>query len=77
MSNWVSAFYENTVHRKVKGRYEIKCRLGLWSIGGPDHSIIKNEAMHYFMQYYNDGEYDEDHCLERFITTVKEIKNEY
>ena len=41
-------------------RLTISCKLGLWSVSGPviDAFKINDEAMHYFIQYKSDGEYD-------------------
>jgi len=38
-------------------RSEIKCKLGLWSVSGLFGVTLFNEALHYFSQYYTDGEY--------------------
>ena len=39
------------------GRYEFKCKLGLWSVIGCDYDSARIEAIHYWRQYYADGEY--------------------
>lgn len=36
----------------------IECKIGLWSVSGADVDRVINEAKHYFIQYYYDGEYD-------------------
>jgi len=36
---------------------EIECSLGLWSVSGTKYEFIYNEALHYFKQYMDDGEY--------------------
>ena len=38
-------------------RLAINCKLGLWGVDGPNNMTTINEAMHYFEQYKNDGEY--------------------
>jgi len=39
------------------GRMMIQCKLGLWSVDGTSDMTTINEAMRYFEQYKNDGEY--------------------
>lgn len=41
----------------VDGVYEIECKLGLWSVSGTDRKQVNNEAIYYFSQYKEDGEY--------------------
>ena len=41
------------------GRFVIKCNLGLWSVEAYHKHLVITEAMHYFRQYANDGEYSE------------------
>jgi len=41
------------------GRTNISCNKGLWSVSSPDEAWAISEAVHYFMQYDSDGEYDE------------------
>jgi phage-related baseplate assembly protein len=53
----VSLFDRCVVRKSKKGRYEIKCRLGLWGVEGPDRESVEDEAMHYWQQYFGDGEY--------------------
>ena len=38
---------------------EIDCVNGLWGVNGPDYFQCMNEAIHYWLQYKSDGEYDE------------------
>ena len=38
-------------------RLLIQCKLGLWSVDGTSDMTTINEAMRYFEQYKNDGEY--------------------
>jgi hypothetical protein len=33
------------------------CKLGLWSASGEDYDLVVDEALHYFKQYKEDGEY--------------------
>ena len=52
-------FEQNTRRRILKsGNLIIRCKRGLWSCEGPDHDKVQREAMNYFLQYYEDGEYD-------------------
>ena len=46
-----------TVLRK-DGTVLIACKLGLWSVSGTDHEVVRANAMHYWIQYYHDGEYN-------------------
>ena len=41
------------------GTITISCRLGLWSVSGHDSARVSGEALHYYVQYAQDGEYDE------------------
>lgn len=54
----INSFLKNTkrVYRK-NGRVEISCKKGLWSVDAPDSDTADAEALHYFRQYYEDGEY--------------------
>lgn len=51
-SNRLDTASNTTIHR-------IHCKRHLWSVEGPDEEVVKRQAVHYFMQYYADGEYDE------------------
>jgi hypothetical protein len=39
------------------GRWTAKCPLGLWEVSGPDSQRVIREATHYFMLYFEGGEY--------------------
>jgi hypothetical protein len=39
--------------------YRATCRKGLWMVEGTDQEYVKKQAMHYFVQYWSDGEYDD------------------
>ena len=41
----------------VDGLYTIECKLGLWGVSGSDKKQVSNEAIYYFSQYKDDGEY--------------------
>ena len=43
--------------KKVKHGYVVECKLGLWGVQAPTESEAHREAVHYFQQYYSDGEY--------------------
>jgi len=51
--------FEKCVERKLMkdGSLEICCKLGLWAGSGKDHKAVEREARHYWIQYYQDGEY--------------------
>lgn len=52
------------------GRCVIECKLGLWSVKGSEH-IVLQEAMSYWWQYYDDGEYSSilggDNVIDKFL----------
>jgi len=39
------------------GTVQIHCKLGLWGVSGRNRKQVEREAMHYWFQYYEDGEY--------------------
>ena len=52
-------FMKNTETKMMKnGRVEIHCKLGFWGVDAPTYAEAMREAKHYFIQYYEDGEYD-------------------
>lgn len=54
----LSLFEKWTERRRLNdGRYRIKCKKGNWSVEAPNKSQATQEAMHYFIQYFQDGEY--------------------
>lgn len=36
-----------------------RCVKGLWQVDGSDSAYVRRQAVHYFIQYYLDGEYDD------------------
>lgn len=57
MTKELSEFEKNTVKKTDKnGRTTIKCRKGLWEVSAPNKNQATAEALHYFMQYWADGE---------------------
>ncbi len=48
-----------TKQTKKDGRVSIDCIFGLWGVSAPDVETAITEALHYFRQYYADGEYSE------------------
>ena len=51
-------FKENTKRSRTKdGRHKIDCKKGLWGVSCISEQKALKEAGHYFMQYYQDGEY--------------------
>ena len=55
----VEEFYRACTKKRVlpDGRVEIDCKLGLWSVSAPDDQTAEREAVHYWRQYWQDGEY--------------------
>lgn len=39
--------------------WECKCKKGLWGVVAPTLNQATLEGVHYFRQYYADGEYDD------------------
>lgn len=52
-------FKANTVRKKSKSGYSIRCIKGNWGVTAPTKEEAEREARHYFGQYLADGEYDE------------------
>ena len=53
--------FKKCIKTTIEGdRLTVDCKLGLWSVSGPmvDGDKINDEALHYFMQYKKDGEYN-------------------
>ena len=50
-------FKKNTKESESNGRFNIDCVKGLWGVSAPTKEDAKREAMHYFIQYFTDGEY--------------------
>lgn len=49
---------EYTTSRKTRYGYKISCQKGLWSVEAPSSERAEKEALHYFAQYWGDGEYE-------------------
>ena len=47
-----------TMHKD--GRCTIACNKGLWSVDAPSKNEATIEAVRYFLQYWEDGEYSDD-----------------
>jgi len=39
--------------------YQFACKRGLWMVEGQDKEKARAEATNYFLQYFDDGEYDQ------------------
>ena len=50
-------FRRHTITTKQQYGYQIDCKRGLWGVVAPTLAEAEREAMHYFRQYYGDGEY--------------------
>ena len=54
------AFEKYTKHKDHKdGSYSIDCVKGNFGVHAPTKATALNEARHYFVQYFSDGEYNE------------------
>lgn len=42
---------------RSNGRFNIYCKLGLWSVSSESLDVAQREALNYFRQYKADGEY--------------------
>ena len=59
MSKQLSQFEKNTTTKTRKdGRTTIRCKKGLWAVTAKNKNQATKEAVHYFMQYWADGEYE-------------------
>ena len=45
------------IKKKNNGYYVAKCKKGNWEVTAPDEIRATQEAMRYFVQYAQDGEY--------------------
>lgn len=49
-----------TIVIKRRGRHWVaKCPKGLWEVSGPDYGFVQSEAVRYYVQYLEGGEYGE------------------
>jgi len=53
----LEAFSKNTSYRKTQNGHLIGCKKGLWEVEGNTLESVFSEALHYFLQYWKDGEY--------------------
>ena len=53
------AYKRNIIVGEFDGEYFCKCKKGLFAVYGPDIEKVYEEAKHYFIQYYQDGEYSQ------------------
>ena len=56
----LESFGRNTRVKIDGNRISIDCKRGLWGINSPNKGTALTEALHYFQQYWADGEYDKD-----------------
>ena len=60
MSNDVyEKFYKCVLIFYDSDNWHYECKLNLWGVTGCDKDEVEEEALHYFRQYLEDGEYDE------------------
>ncbi len=57
MSEEIDQFERDIVRKSGANHHQISCRLGLWCVTGRDAARVEGEARHYWIQYFNDGEY--------------------
>lgn len=46
------------IRRYAGGQHSIRCKKGLWRVDCSDLETAEKEAMRYWIQYAEDGEYD-------------------
>jgi hypothetical protein len=51
------AMFDRCVTRSNDGK-AINCKLGLWCVASGSKERTESEALHYWMQYFKDGEYN-------------------
>ena len=51
-------FERFTNYKHTEFGHEISCSKHLWAVTAPTKKQAEREAKHYFIQYYEDGEYD-------------------
>jgi hypothetical protein len=55
----VDSFEKNTTYKATKdGRHEVDCNKGLFGVSAATKEQAMKEARHYFLQYFEDGEYN-------------------
>jgi len=56
----LKSFPKNVEYTRKGGRHQFACKKGLFGVDCHTLESAVEEALHYFIQYYEDGEYDED-----------------
>ena len=51
------AFTKNVSIAKMDDQWSAQCKKGLFAVFAPTEKQAVSEAKHYFIQYYEDGEY--------------------
>ena len=52
--DYIKDAFEKCINREENA---INCKLGLWGVSSPNQEMIEKSARHYWIQYFNDGEY--------------------
>ena len=52
------SFDKNTNYKISQYGHEFNCSKGLWGVCAPTKKQAEDEAKHYFIQYFEDGEYE-------------------
>ena len=56
----VESFDKNTTYKVTKhGQHTVDCKKGLFGVSAPTKEEAMKEARHYFIQYFEDGEYSD------------------
>ena len=73
----IEAFEKYTKHDIKDGLHEFQCTKGLWGVYAANYKKARAEAMHYFLQYYDDGEYSDDCQISKLKARIEELESKY
>ena len=74
----IEAFEKWTKHDIKDGGHEVYCTKGLWAVRAcSSYEYARAEAMHYFLQYYEDGEYSDDCQISKLRARIEELEGKH
>lgn len=73
----IEAFEKWTKHAIKDGSHEVYCTKGLWAAYASSYEKARAEAMHYFLQYYEDGEYSDGYQISKLRARIEELEGKY
>lgn len=56
----LSDFIRDVECKTIPEGFRVSCKLGFWSVEGPELQRALTEGMHYYQQYHADGEYSKE-----------------